>query len=374
MENAIDTKIKFKISTKSDGKKCNDFYNRLYQKTRSLNGWHWEFSDGAKAKDKIPYIHIELNEKVVGTQAYIPIQFIDSRGVFDTGKSEETLIDPILRGQGIFPKLYDELFKISYSKNVHGLWGFTPAGKAFRKVGFTTPSTVSQLLRPIKADFISKFERDSSVKNPGLKSLRGKLMSMAAISVALLRMKPKIKNNISLELIETAPEWIDEISQKFIQQWGGVTINRSKNYLDWRFLRNPYSSSKLWAVYKNGQPVGFAATAIDSNIMYLVDLLIAPDCENHQVTKEAGFIIDAVLNGMHIEAKKLNVSGIRAWHGSNHPFSSLVLSRAKKAGWFHYKKGHEIVLWKNDKLNINRLPDNMDEYYITRAFTEGHQG
>lgn len=354
----------------ADGPKCNDFHNRVYGKRRPLDGWVWEFCKDHDAADDapLPFVLIEQDGEVLGTQAYIPIAFIDKDGIYPTGKSEETLVDTSLRGQGMFPKLYEHLFAECAARNIHGLWGFTPAGKAFRKVGFETPSKVSQILKPLKADFIARALAASGDGDPA-PSLKNRLLSLVALAASKLKAPVAADNGITVEPLIAAPEWADDLSARFIAAWGGTTVHRSKAYLDWRFFTNPYAACALWGVYDGNEPVGLFASSFQGNLIYLVDVIIALDDG-----ERANQALDAVFAKLDALGREAGASGIRGWHGSDHPFSARVTRRAKADGWFHYKKGHEIVLWRNGALEANRLPAATNQIYITRAFTEGHLG
>ncbi|MCP5081781.1 MAG: GNAT family N-acetyltransferase [Alphaproteobacteria bacterium] len=367
---------RFRLATPADGPKCNDFHNRVYGKTRPLDGWAWEFCKDRDAEGPLPFVLIEQDGQVLGTQAYIPIEFIDQDGVFPTGKSEETLVDASLRGQGMFPKLYEHLFQVCEARQVHGLWGFTPAGKAFRKVGFETPSKVSQLLKPLKSDFVARALAASSETEPA-PSLKNRLLGLAALAASKARVPGTADSQITIEPLTKAPEWAGDLSRRFVAAWGGTTLHRSKAYLQWRFLANPYAECALWGVYDGGAPVGLFASSLHGKLVYLVDVIIAPSPSDTGDTGDSARTeraLDAMFHKLEALGKQAGASGIRGWHGSDHPFSAKVAARAKAAGWFHFKKGHEIVLWRNGALGANRLPANTGEIYITRAFTEGHLG
>ena len=49
------------------------------------------------------------NNKIVGIQCAIPLEFTDVKGnVQLSAKSEDTLVDPAYRGQKIFERMYDD--------------------------------------------------------------------------------------------------------------------------------------------------------------------------------------------------------------------------------------------------------------------------
>lgn len=183
MEEEKSLELDYQIAREQDGERCNDFYNRTYSTDRSLEGWQWEFATDSKPDDKLPFVFIEGHGDILGTQAYIPITMIDQNGVFATAKSEETLLHPKLRGKNAFANMYEILFAIARQNDVHGIWGFTPAGKAFRRIGFETPSSVTQLLKPRRIGFISRMR---AAANEAAKAsfLVDTLAGLAALAVS----------------------------------------------------------------------------------------------------------------------------------------------------------------------------------------------
>lgn len=372
-EGASDNVV-FKRAKESDAQRCNAFYNRIYKIDRPLSGWLWEFTEHAENGSELPFILIEHEQAVVGTQAYIPLEMIDVEGVFPTGKSEETLVDPSMRGKQMFRRLYEHLFEVSQQDSIHGLWGFTPAGKAFRKVGFKTPATVSQLFKPLSSDFVSHMRAAGAQKSGSSATTLWRIAGALAVGTSWFHRPFKLDPLIDLVELSKAPDWAEDISKAFIAEWGGVSLHRSRQYCDWRFFRNPYAQCRFWAVHENDTPVGFVVTAMHADVLYVVDILLTSKTSSGVFEKATPSLITNVLKSLEKIAKNSHASGLRAWHGSNHPFALMILKSAKRLGWFHYRHGNEIVLWRNKGLSPNRLPEDPDQYYITRAFTEGHMG
>ena len=372
-ESASDNVV-FKRAKHQDAERCNAFYNRIYEIDRPVAGWHWEFSEHTPSDTRLPFILIERAQTVVGTQAYIPIEMIDKDGAFPTGKSEETLVDPSMRGKQMFKRLYEHLFEVAQEEKIHGLWGFTPAGKAFRKIGFDTPATVTQLFKPLSADFVSHMRLAGAQATGASTSMRWKLTGVLALGVSCVRRPFKRDPLVDVTELSESPDWVDELSEAFVTQWGGVSLHRTRKYCDWRFFRNPYTQCRFWAVHEENIPVGFAVTAMHASVLYVVDIVLTSKTANGAYQRATPHLVATVLQSLETIAKSSQASGIRAWHGSDHPFALIILKSAKRLGWFHYRKGNEIVLWRNKVLALNRLPADPNQYYITRAFTEGHMG
>jgi len=225
----------------SDGQSCNDFYNKIYSRERSLVGWQWEFGSNKLEDDLLTFTLVETLEGVVATQAYLPIDFVDERGTFQTGKSEETLVDPAMRGKGLFEKMYDKLFEISREQKILGLWGFSPATKAFERLGFSLPGKVGQLILPLKVSFVEDALEVHTDSAGAAHRIRNFSAGVAAKVMSAARSRKMVQDSrISISTLTEAPKWADELSQRFANQWGGLTIHRSAEYLNWRFFSNPF--------------------------------------------------------------------------------------------------------------------------------------
>lgn len=139
--------LTFRLATLDDADRCNAFFNGLHRTDRSLAAWQWEFLDSSG--HVVPYVIAEDGDRVVGTQAALPIPMVAMREQFTSAKSEETLVDPEYRGQGIFESMYDLLFAELDRREVVVVWGFTTAVKPFIRVGFDVPAVARQVVFPL---------------------------------------------------------------------------------------------------------------------------------------------------------------------------------------------------------------------------------
>jgi hypothetical protein len=251
---------------------CNDFHNRAYGLNRSLGQWHWQFD--RLLGDKRPFIVAKEGWRVVGSQALMPITMVDSGGVIQTAKSEETLVDSSLRGKGVFQRMYEPLKLYAQEHSVKAIWGFTPDSKAFEGIGFQVPDRTSQLLHPLSVLAATAF-RDSVGTG-----MRGMTMSAAIgvasfISSALVALALNSSRDIRLEVLEQPPAEAGSLYREFLQGWGGTTILRDSAYLQWRYYDNPVVPATLLGAYRGDKLVGWMAYSLDeSSIGHIVDTIV----------------------------------------------------------------------------------------------------
>jgi len=162
-----------------------------------------------------------------------------------------------------------------------------------------------------------------------------------------------------------------EICSRFVQKWGGTTIYRNADYLQWRIFENPYVRSIVRGAYHKHELLGWVAFALgDDGMGYLVDIMVPGD--NTQF--EAKELIRILLLEAVIGSRNMGAYGIRGWHVNNHPFDQLVTRVGKQIGFYGIKKGHSFVLYNCQGLPQRPPAGSFDDWFITRIFTEGVYG
>jgi hypothetical protein len=332
----------------------------------------------------VPFALVEDDGRVVGIQAMIPVPMIDDRGVFWTTKSEETLVDPHYRGKHLFARMYELLFDYAKQNDIRAIWGFTPAERAFKRIGFAVPGNTSQLFRPFSGRSVKILSdryliREKKAQRGALKIMGGSLAGTGlSIVSSALNLSQRIverrifKEELHLTTLADPPEDIGELSVSFVKQWGGATIFRSADYLRWRIFANPHVSALVRAVYMNNQLLGWVIYALDDDsIGYIVDLMAiaggAGDPSAVDVTKI--LLRDAVKR-----LQKAGAVAVRAWHINDHPFGDLAAQLMKRTGFFLIKKGYQMVVRPHLEAIERQSLNFYDNWYITRLYTQGLLG
>ena len=238
-----------------------------YGKSRTVAQWRWEFAQWRLPDGSVPYAIVRDAGRIVGTQALIPIRFIDANGVFLTAKSEDTLIDPGYRGKNLFGSMYDLLFRVARENGVQCIWGFTPARGAFSKVGFDFPTDTSQLLLALSAGCLMDNLTQQGSSPVQLKRLLYGAAGAAAVAGSglrrLLQGRGKTERNsasgIRITALDEVPEEVTDLSRSFAVRWSRVTIFRDAAYYRWRLRDNPYTPSNLLGAYAGDRLVGIVA-------------------------------------------------------------------------------------------------------------------
>jgi len=369
--------MKVRLIDHSEAEACNNFYNELYGKSRTIDQWKWEFTDNPHKPKIIPFVVVD-DDKVVGTQACIPTKMVDAEGVYLTAKSEETLLDPAYRGKQLFGKMYEQLFKYCEDHGFQSIWGFTPATKAFTRLGFNAAYMTSQVIFPLSHRALpTLLSHEDAKEAKGLKYYIYWIGGLIAAILANIKhwsyiAAVKSQSSVDVRILDSAPIDAAEVTNRFIKRYGGKTIYRDQEYIQWRLFNNPYVEVKFAALYEKDKLTGWIAfTLADDGLMTIVDVFHAPYEGSVLSAKNAVVILHSYIINL---ARKAGIAAIRGWHVNSHPFALCVLDSIKSLGFYHVKKGHSTVIYITDAGKSRQTDLSFNDWYITRLYTEGPTG
>lgn len=347
--------IEIRLVRPEDWSAVNDFHNRAYDVHRTLEEWTWEFR-GPKGEDPL-FALAMAGGKVLGTQAVIPIEMLDRGEVFLTGKSEDTLVDSSIRGQGILELMYEVALQECRRRGIRALWGFTPATKAFERVGFVAPWRTQQLFFPLTA---SAPRRVSGWSGRVLgrvafdaAGLVGTGASKAAWrithAVADGPSRGRIGKGLAFEVSSALPSDCDSLSHRFSRQWDLATIYRSHDYMCWRVSQNPHVQARVVVCRDGEQAVGWCLYAIDPDSNgYVVDVMVADPIAD----VAGGSRSRLILIGLMARALEgLRVAGARSarmWTNQDSEYERFVRRTAQCMGFFRLRRGESSVFMNVD--------------------------
>ena len=369
--------VHIRYATRDDAVLCNTFYNKTYGRHRTMSQWLWEFCDTSDGPSG--YVLAESDDgNVVGIQGLIPIDMLGPEGRVRTGKSEDTLVDPSLRGQGVFPQLYSKVFDYARDKGVRTIWGFTPAAKAFERVGFTVVGNTAQLLFPLTAGAAEAVLGTGHGAQAKLKraavALAARLASVAsciAMAISRTALSGRPRSGVRIETALSAPAIAGEITRRFVEQWGGMTIARDAEYLDWRVFRNPYCTPVMRCIYTGQDLVGWAVYSVGQDGMgYIIDVVVAE--ENRDVSSCERLVCSLLADAVE-QLRYAGAPAVRFWDVTDHPFNRLIVRVARRAGFLRFERGMPFVVWISSGAQSLEVMK-PEEWYVTRICTEGVNG
>lgn len=375
--------ISIRLANLDDAAVCNAFHNDIYGNSRSIKQWLWTFNNQLYSDFGLAFVMAEDDGKLIGTQALIPIPMIDRKGIYWTAKSEETLVDPDYRGQSLFERMYEKIFKIAKEHNFHSIWGFTQARKAFERVGFAIPTHTSQLFRPmgLRSFIVLSGLSGGITTNDSWKNAvkTGALYSAGAAGYLYANIRSRLGNfsvstvkDIVIKNMEAAPKEAGILCREFINQWGGTTIYRDQAYLNWRIFNNPFIRANMIGAYVDGKLVGYCAfTLAEDQIGHIVDILVTSPDHGIKTAREATRLL---LSEATKRLSDMGAHGVRAWSMTNHEFDRLLANCAKNLGYLFFDRGTSVVVNTSHQTMNKRDVDRYLDWSVSRIFTEGRTG
>ncbi|MCE2712269.1 MAG: GNAT family N-acetyltransferase [Cryomorphaceae bacterium] len=351
--------VTFRLASENDYEKINDFHNRIYGKSRTMEQFRWEFHDAPDGSSV--YVIAEDGDRIVGTNCVIPMVLKNADGVIiRSGKSEDTLVDPEYRGQNIFNRIYEFLFEECKKQNIAVIWGFTAAKKPFMKLGFEIPFDNGQSLAVGKLfpaySFLVSLNPKNTIKEKvkilGLCVMsRFKVLWHSAGYASLVREFDLIESNEPIDL-NGLLESMNRIKACFISQ--------DFDFQKWRIYANPnYSNVRTFNFFKKGELQASFIYHIDKNgIAYCCQSLLHPSLD---LSTGAG-LIKKVRKKLFREG----VSLVRHW-SFDHTFPNRnELSALSAAGFIYLKRGIGFV-WKPMDVGL----PSPNEFYLSRIAAQG---
>lgn len=335
---------------------ANNFFNQIYNTNRPIENFKWEFLQGPSGKAIYIVAIDDTSEsvKIVGIQCAIPIELIGSNGsVVLTAKSEDTLVDPAYRGQKIFERMYDLLFAECRKVGIKYIWGFTPAQKAFERIGFEIPFKTEQALFVSKPIGAYRYLKSLNTSNTTKDKLKIFGLSVLAYFKGLLNIFSKAATTQKTNIQST-----NNLFLNFYKTENLFTLNESDAYLDWRINKNPFRnqySQHQWI--SEGKTLADAIINVREGVSYIEQLYF-----NHS-TSPVPFIQSLIQ-----ELKKNKTPLIRAFCFSSNKTQIQQGEALKQAGFTYLKRGNYFV-WKSlDETNTIKP----EQLLITRLFTQGN--
>lgn len=359
--------IEYSLYKKSDIKEINEFYNTAYKKNRTEENFNWEFNSSPAGKAIYVIAKDTDKNKIVGTQCAIPIFFSNSNGIkILTAKSEDTLVDNNYRGQNIFENMYNLLFEECKKFGITCLWGFTPALKPFKRIGFEAPFIHAQSLMVrniIKSySYLVKLKPSNAfsekIKIFGL-SILSKVYSLKNIFIDMSVLNP-YRIEINQNRVQIGLEQLQKLA--FNKDSEIYYIEETKDYLDWR-ISNNLNHKKIFSVafYKNEiLEANILFNVHENNIWYLIEDLY--NNELNEKIKQAMFC-----KAINILSQHENPYIIRTWEFDHNVINLKNTGIHKSAGMLKLNRGIHFVMRNLISNNI----DNANNIFLSRMSSQG---
>lgn len=354
--------IHVRLLQDSDKELANNFFNSIYSTNRSIENFYWEFVEGPSGK-AIYVIAVDESKRegpnIVGIQCAIPIELIDGTGrIVLTGKSEDTLVDPAYRGQKIFERMYDLLFEECKKAGIKCIWGFTPAKKAFERIGFEIPFQSHQALmvfNPFKAySYLSRL----NPKNKVFEKIKIFGLSNLAFFKSSARVIGRSKAIKAVSITLTGKI---EVIKKLLPKSSLLFLNMTEEYIEWRIKKNPFSNDyQNYQFYKSDALIADAIVNFRVPSLGYIEQIVFSDTIPDKDKREVLEKLTAIMK------RRVNLVRFICFD-----FNTELKTQEKllqQCGFVMLKRGSYFV-WKN----LGSEDANPSRLFLTRLFMQGNQ-
>lgn len=354
--------IEIRLLQEDEIELANNFFNAIYKVNRSIDNFRWEFLEGPCGK-AIYVIAIDDSvtqyKKIIGIQCAIPMELINANGdVLLSAKSEDTLVDPAYRGQKVFERMYDLLFEECKKAGVKYIWGFTPAKKAFERIGFEIPFQANQALMVFRS---TKAYSYLSILNPQNRFIdKMKIAGLVFLSrIDSLRRYAIAPQQLIVKQLPIQSK--SEVVKKLVASSPLYFLNMTEKYMTWRMSKNPFNNHYENYQFFNGDKLlaDVIVNLRQPDLGYL-EQLIFTDGISSQLRKSV--IVHTV------QLMKRKVSLIRVICFDINEELQQQEELFKQCGFFLIKRGGYFV-WKA----LTSIDFNPKNLFMTRLFTQGNQ-
>ncbi len=217
-------------------------YQRLLPNQASMisaGKLEWKFNRTPFSKGVIAtYKNAQSN--IMALKGFMSVRFRLRSGITSDGyQSMDTIVDPSLRGQGIFTKLHQAFYDTNKTGFVYGLPNSSSAPNFFGRLKWRRVSSAPLLFKPLRASFF--------LRRLGFKSL------------ALNKPVPWNNKAQLTELKRFDGKATNAWTSFFDRSGIDIAIDRSADYLNWRLFDHPAVNYHIVSL----QDRAFSATTVE---------------------------------------------------------------------------------------------------------------
>jgi len=216
-------------------------------------------------------------EKVVGMVSITPKQLCINGRLRIGVEIGDTFTDYNYQHQGIFTTLVNSIRESALQQGMDFIYG-TPNENSLpgyeRKCNFVTIPSVNMcnLVRPLDMEAILRAKINSAL----LAKILGPWLHLGFKMLYRVKSPQLGKQDVKFSLVSSFPEDVNTLWEKVSGNYDWI-VERTKKYLDWRFVQNPDTYSIMLAS-NNRETIGYMVTKIgywrNLRVGYLADFLV----------------------------------------------------------------------------------------------------
>lgn len=262
----------------------NDLYNRFTGRQRTPEAYRWEFYDSPAAPSFVWTITEAASGEIVGHHGIVPTPMVRRGTATPGGRTENTIIDQRVRRKLFYPGMERKaLAEVLQSLRIIYTVDATLPGPIRRRLGYQPVGRWTVYLPCIGPDYLYAL----------LQKARGRAgrhvpdALLAALALVLGRVFAfrgrRRSRRLPLDVTEVSD--ITALGSEYPDLWKqareryDMTIDRSPEFLRWRYEENPHLAYRTWALRRDGRlhavVVGHAHVLGDAASLHVDDIIVA---------------------------------------------------------------------------------------------------
>lgn len=263
-----------KVNWSTIKSKLEKLFEESYGRQMQSGYLDWRYFDNNQ--DQILF-SVELSEGgLSGSYSAFPLQLIANGKLFQAAMSMTTMTRPDSRGRGIFQNLAEELYMYAQDLQISGVFGF--------------PNSKSH------ATFRHKLNWSDIYEIPTME------LGIDGANLNKLALSSEVGRDDSFFLsYPDAPK--DNL----------IRVNRTKDYLSWRYAKNPVNKYQNFTLSKDGEVSSYVVTKLYEGGLDLVDI-------QSKNSSEAKILLEHILKLSFMD----KVRKISCWAPAHHDLHTVL--------------------------------------------------
>lgn len=337
------------INNKEDIETIVNIYNNITGRSRTVELHRWEWFESPFENKS--YVIINKDGDILGHHGILSVKLNYKGKTYSTGKTENTIMKkgygPLyFKNEMAMHNEYISNYDILITTTAHGV-----TKKIREKLGYKVFSNYVSYIKIVDFNALT-----FKIKNKVI----SRSINIFAPIVNVFLFKSKTNNKLIEKIASLQYADLEEIEIFYNRLKNDLHFSqeRSRVFLEYRVLNNPYNEYFLLKLYSNNKLSGYVMYSVSDKKLQIEDILF-----------EEKYIFQELLNRLYNHTKENKL----AYTISFLTLENSILDK-KPNGYLrkvHNNKGSNKFMLKNNIIDENKDELKVENFYLTKLFTEG---
>lgn len=271
-----------------DEEKICELHKQIFPEEMRMDEWRWRYLQNPAQSMSISLAQSVTGE-LVGQYALMPVTMKVGEGELLCAFSLNTMTHPDYRYQGIFSKLAQHSYQ--HLQKMGGILTYGFPNKNSRhgfveRLGWRDlAASVPMYAYPLNMKSLVK----RKIRSERGASLLARVAEKCWQAICFSIKKSSSTDSLTIKSVETLDERWDTLWEK-ISITLPIAVKRDRDYLEWRYLKNPLFRYTIFAAFREKELLGYCVLRVDEKfdmkMGYIVDMLaLTPDVTEALIKK-----------------------------------------------------------------------------------------